>query len=245
MMKIKLVIAALLACLLPAAALAGNGKSDRKHRGILYSYVGELASAPSSTGVTLNVEGGNRPALKSLIGQSAQQTFAYDSDTVFLLWSKGIPTVVDPSALHAGDWVRVNVRAPRGASLADVVASPAKLVGDHVTELERPDQPLFLFRGKLTSVGSSSVTVEVKGGNKHALRLMVGQPAEQTFAFDADTIVLLWQGRVPTVIGASQLEVGERIVVRVRADRGSTLAEVEATAAKRLAEREPPAKSEE
>jgi hypothetical protein len=118
-------------------------------------------------------------------------------------------------------------------------------VGDHVTEPERPDQPLFLFRGKLTSVGSSSVTVEVKGGNKRALRLMVGQPAEQTFAFDADTIVLLWQGRVPTVIGASQLEVGERIVVRVRADRGSTLAEVEATAAKRLAEREPPAKSEE
>jgi hypothetical protein len=74
---------------------------------------------------------------------------------------------------------------------------------------------------------------------------MIGQPASQTFAFDSNTIVLHWQGKVPTVIGASQLEVGERIVVRVRADKGSTLAQVEATPAKRLAEREPAEKSKE
>ena len=80
------------------------------------------------------------------------------------------------------------------------------------------------------------------GGNQHALRLMIGQPAEQTFAFDADTIILLWQGKVPTVIGPSGLKVGDRFVVRVRADRGSTLAEVEATAAAHLGDREPPAK---
>jgi hypothetical protein len=243
MMKTKLVIAALLACLLPAAALAA--KPDRQHRGILYSYVGELAAAPSSTSLTLNVEGGNRPALKSLIGESAQQTFAYDSSTEFLLWSNGVPTVVDSSALHAGDWVRVNIRAPRGASLADIEAIAPAIVGDHVTEPQRPDQPLFLFRGKLTAVGSSSVTVDVTGGNRRALHLMIGQPAEQSFAFDADTIVLLWQGKVPKVISPAELKVGDRIVVRVRADRGSTLAEVEATPAKRIGDREPPAKSEE
>ena len=236
-MKTKLVIAALLACLLPAAAL--SAKPDRHHRGILYSYVGALATAPTSTSLTLDVESGNRPALKSLIGQSAQQTFAYDSSTEFLLWSNGIPKVVDSSALHSGDWVRVNIRAARDASLETIEATPPAIVGDHVTEPQRPDKPLFLFRGKLTAVGSSSVTVNVAGGNKHALRLMIGQPAEQTFAFGADTIILLWQGKVPTVITAAQLEVGDRFVVRVRADKGSTLAEVEATPATRLAEREP------
>ena len=83
--------------------------------------------------------------------------------------------------------------------------------------------------------------MHVAGGNRHALRLMIGQSAAQTFAFDADTIVLLWQGKVPTVISPSQLKVGDRFVVRVRADRGSTLAQVEATPAGHLGDREPPA----
>jgi hypothetical protein len=240
-MKTKLVIAALLACLLPAAALAA--RPDHRHRGILYSYVGELSAAPASSSLTLDIEGGNRPALRSLIGQSAQQAFAFDDRTVFLLWSNGVPAVVDPSKLHAGDWVRVNVRQRRGASLADITATPARIVGDHVNQPTRPDQPLFLFRGKLSAVGSSSVTVDVHGGNRRALHLMIGQPSEQAFSFDGGTIVLLWEGRVPRVISPSDLKVGDRIVVRVRADRGSTLAEVEATSAVRLAEHEPPARS--
>ena len=83
--------------------------------------------------------------------------------------------------------------------------------------------------------------MDVAGGNRHALRLLIGQAASQTFTFDADTIVLLWQGKVPTVISPSQLKVGDRFVVRVRADKGATLAEVEATAANHLGDREPPA----
>jgi hypothetical protein len=236
-MKTKLVLVALIACLLPAAAFAGD--PGRHHRGILYTYVGTLAAAPTSSSLTVDIEGGNRPALKSLIGQSAQQTFAYDSSTEFLLWSHGIPTVVQPSALHAGDWVRVNIRAPRGASLQEIVQKAPGIVGDHVTRPERPDKPLFLFRGTLTAVGTSSVTVDVRGGNRHALRLMIGQPPQQAFTFDSNTIILLWQGKVPTVISPSQLKVGDRFVVRVRADRGSTLAQVEATPAVRLADREP------
>ena len=137
------------------------------------------------------------------------------------------------------DWVRVNIRAPRGASLQEIVQKAPGIVGDHVTQPERPDKPLFLFRGTLTAVGTSSVTVDVKGGNRHALRLMIGQPSQQTFAFDSDTIILLWQGKVPTVISPAQLKVGDRFVVRIRADRGSSLAQVEATPAARLADREP------
>jgi hypothetical protein len=48
---------------------------------------------------------------------------------------------------------------------------------------------------------------------------------------------------VPTVIGSSQLEVGDRVVVRVRADKGSTLAQVESTAADHVGDREPAPKS--
>ena len=255
-MKTKLMIAALLACLVPAAAMAApaghpgrnhhqnqqqQGHQQHQKRGILYVFTGALSATPSATSFTLTVDGGNRPALKAMLGQSAQQTFAYDSSTEFLLWSHGIPTVVAGTSLHAGDWVRVNVRAARNASLADIEATPPTIVGDRITEPQQPNKPLFLFRGTLTAVGATSVTVHVTGGNRHALRLLVGQSADQTFAFDAGTICLLWQGKVPTVITPSQLKVGDRFVVRIRADRGSTLAQVEATPANHLGDREPPA----
>jgi hypothetical protein len=238
-MKGKLVIAVTLVGLLPAAALADqpNGRRDKA----LYAYVGTLAAAPGSSSLTLNVENGNRAALRSLLGQSDQQTFSFDSSTEFLKWSNGVPTVVSPSALGSGDWVRVNIRAPRDATLATIESTRPGIVGDHGTEPQAPDKPLFLFRGTLTAVGSSTVTAEVAGGNRRALRLMIGQPAQQSFAFDSGTIVLLWQGRVPTVISPGQLKVGDRFVVRVRADRGSTLAQVEATPAAHLGDREPPA----
>jgi hypothetical protein len=238
-MKTKLVIAALLACLVPAAALAAQPVGQ--HRGILYTYVGTLTAAPSSTALTLDVKTGDRPALRSLIGQSAQQTFAYDASTEFLLWSHGVPTVVQASALKAGDWVRVNVRAPRDAALATIESTPPAVVGDHGSQPQKPDRPLFLFRGTLASVGSSSVTVNVTGGDRRALRLMVGQSAEQSFAFDAGTVVLLWQGKVPTLITPAQLKVGDRFVVFVRAARGATLTALEATPAAHLSDREPAA----
>jgi hypothetical protein len=240
-MKTKLALVLLLACLVPAAALAAPPGGRHHHHGIVYTYAGKLAAAPSATSLTVDIETGNRPALRSLIGQSAEQTFAYDSSTEFLLWQHGIPTVVAASALHAGDWVNVNVRARRNASLGEIEATPPGVVGDHVNEPQRPNRPLYLFRGTLTAVGASSVSVNVTGGNKHALRLMLGQQAAQTFAFDGDTIMLLWQGKVPTVVGPSDLKVGDRFVVRVRADAGSTLAQVEATPAKHLGDREPPA----
>jgi len=40
------------------------------------------------------------------------------------------------------------------------------------------------------------------------------------------------------VIDASKLVVGDRIVVRIRADRGASLAQVESTAAKHIGDRE-------
>ena len=85
--------------------------------------------------------------------------------------------------------------------------------------------------------------MHVAGGNRRALRLLVGNSADQTFAVGDSTIYLNWQGKVPTVIEQSDLKVGDRVVVRVRADSGSTLGQVEATPAVKVAEHEPASQS--
>jgi hypothetical protein len=237
-MRAKLVLGTALVALVAAgAALAGNGNG--KPHGIRYSFLGRLTATPANGGVPIAVEGGNRVALRALLGQPVVQTFSYGAATEFLRWSKGVPAVVQPGDLAAGDYVWVHVRAPRGASLADVEQVQSSLLGDHGSELYEPSQPLYLFRGTLTAVGANGVAVDVRGGNRRALRLLVGQSSSQTFGVDGTTIFLLWRGKVPTVIDASQLKAGDRIVVRVRAPKGSTLAQVEATAAKHVGDREP------
>ena len=237
-MRTKLFLLALGVALLTAgAAFAGNGNG--KGHGIRYSFLGQLTSTPSNGGVSINVEGGNRVALKAMLGQPVTQTFAYGSTTEFLKWAKGIPTIVQPGDLAPGDFVWVHVRAPRGAALPAIEQTAAALVGDHGAQLFKPNMPLFLFRGTLSSVGTSSVAVHVAGGNARAMRLMLGASPDENFAFGDDTIFLLWQGKVPTVIDATKLVVGDRIVVRIRAPRGSSLQQVEATAARHIGDREP------
>ena len=178
-----------------------------------------------------------------MLGAPVTQTFAYGSTTEFLKWSKGIPAVVGPGDLAAGDFVWVHVRAPRGATLAEIEQQAAGIVGDHGTQLFKPSKPLYLFRGTLSSVASGTVTVHVTGGNHHALKLLVGSSADQSFSFGENTIFLLWQGKVPTVIDASKLVVGDKIVVRIRAEKGASLGQVESTPANHIGDREPAAKS--
>ena len=245
-MRTKLILLTVVAALAATgAALAGNGNGNgngqaRVRAHALYVFVGKLSATPSNGALSISVEGGNRLALRAMLGQPVGQTFAYGNNTEFLKWAKGVPTVVQAGDLAAGDYVRVNIRAPRGASLADLEQVPAGLVGDHGTELYKPTQPLYLFRGTLTSVGASEgVTLDVRGGNARGMRLMIGQQASQTFTTGDDTIFLLWQGKVPTVIALSQLKVGDKVVVRVRAPKGSTLSQVESTAAVHVGDREP------
>jgi hypothetical protein len=215
-----------------ATATANNGK-------VRFSFLGQLTATPNNGGVSINVEGGNKLALRTMLGQPVTQTFAYGSNTEFLKWSQGIPTVVQAGDLAAGDWVWVHVRAPRQSSLAEIEQQAAGIVGDHGTQLFKPDKPLYLFRGRLTAVGSGNVTVHVTGGNHRALRLLVGSSSDQSFAYGESTIFLLWQGKVPTVIDASKLTIGDRIAVRIRAPKGSSLAQVTSTPANKMAEREP------
>jgi hypothetical protein len=234
-MRTKLFIATLAAALLSAgAATAGNGHL------VKYSFLGQLTAAPGNGGVSITVQGGNKHALRAMLGAPVTQTFAYGPRTEFLKWSQGVPAVVDGSALAAGDYVWIHVRAPRGAALADVEQRQAGIVGDHGTQLFKPDKPLYLFRGKLTGIGTGTATVDVTGGNHRALKLLVGSSRSQTFAYGENTIFLVWQGKVPTVIDATKLTVGDRIVVRIRAANRATLAQVATTPANRFGEHEPP-----
>ena len=62
----------------------------------LYAYAG----SPTAGKINVDVKGGNRLALRSLIGQSSStQTFSYDSNTIFLLW-QGMSGVDGPPEVH-------------------------------------------------------------------------------------------------------------------------------------------------
>jgi hypothetical protein len=234
-MRTKALLLTLAAALLCAgAATAGNGPAK-----MLFRFQGQLTATPSNGGVSITVQGGNKAALRAMLGAPVTQTFAYGTDTEFLKWSHGIPTVVQPGDLAANDYVTVNVRAPRGSDLTAIEHVDAGIVGDHGTQLFPPSKPLYLFRGTLSSVGTTNVTVHVTGGDRRALKLLIGQSSDQSFTFGEDTIFLLWQGKVPTVIDATKLVVGDRIVVRIRADKGASLGQVESTPANHIGDREP------
>lgn len=230
---ITFTVAALVALMAVGGALAAR---DGK---VLYRFVGQMQSAPAGSSLTVSVVQGNREALRAMLGQPQVQTFSTDSSTQFLRWTKGIPTVVPITDIVQGDYVAINIRAPRSTPLATVLQTPARLVGDRGQELGKPVNPLFLFRGTVASAAAGSVTVAITGGNHRALKTLVGESSTQTFTTGGETIFLHWQGLVPTVIDWKQLTAGDRIVVRVRASGNASLQEVLATPARHVAEREP------
>jgi hypothetical protein len=238
-MKHRLILTISLAAIV-CSALAATASAGRGGHGQLFQFRGEVVSA-SPTSVQITVEGGNHAALRAMLGQSQNQTFTLGTKSEVLVWSHGIPKVGAYTDLKANDWVQINVRAKHGSSLAEIETNPAGIVGDHGAAPGKAGKPLFLFRG--TYAGSPTAgkfNVDVKGGNRLALRKLIGQSSStQTFSYDANTIFLLWQGKVPTVIGPADLKAGDRITVRIRAPRHSSLSTLLATPARHVGEHEP------
>ena len=167
-MRIKLVLLSLV-----GSASLRRRRDGRQRPGAssCFTFQGQLTATPSNGGVSITVQGGNkrraaRDARRSPSRRRSRTARRPSSSS----GRTGIPTVVQPGDLAAGDYVTVNVRAPRGSDLAAIEQQAAGIVGDHGTQLYKPDKPLYLFRGTLTSVGSSSVTVHVTGGDRRALR---------------------------------------------------------------------------
>lgn len=235
-MKHRLITIIALAMLV-GASVAATASGAAKGRP--FQFRGELIAA-SSTSVQLKVEGGNHAALRVLLGQSQNQTFTVGAKTEVLIWRHGIPTVGTTADLKAGDWVNVNLRDRAGSSLADLEAKPAGIVGDRVSKPTFDGKPLYLYAGTVAGPQSGGhLALHVKTGNRRALHSLLGQSADQTFSYDSETIFLLWQGKVPSVIDASKLKAGDRITVRIRAPRAATLAQVEATPANHVGDHEP------
>ena len=232
---IVVALAAVLATLIATTAAFAGGPNGNT----LYRYVGQFKGLDGAS-VKLTVQNGNRAALRSMLGQSQDQSFATDEKTVILRWTDGIPTQLhDLNELTLNDYVTVNVRSDRDATLDTIKAKPAASVADHGPTWNKPTKPLYLFRGTFVSAADGKVTITVRGGNRHALKLMIEQSADQTFTTGPETVFLHWAHRVPSVSDPATWKAGDRIVIRIRAEKGLTLAEVEATPAKRVADREP------
>jgi hypothetical protein len=238
-MKHRLTLTIALAALV-CSAVAATASAGRGGNGQLFQFRGEVVAA-TATSVQVTVEGGNHAALRAMLGQSQNQTFTLGTTSEVLVWSHGIPKVGSYTDLKTSDWVQVNVRAKGGSSLAEIEANAAGIVGDHGANPGKAGKPLFLYRGTYSgSPTAGKINVDVKGGNRLALRSLLGQTSStQTFSYDSNTILLLWQGKVPTVIGAADLKAGDRITVLIRAPRLSSLTTLLSTPARHVGEHEP------
>jgi hypothetical protein len=235
-MRIRMLFLALVA--LSVVGLGASGSVASPQANVLYEFRGELIADPPSgaSALIVDVAGGNRRALRLMVGQSSGQSFAVGPNTQYLRWAHGVPTVVSLDNLAEGDQLTLRIRAPRGSSLAQVEATPAAVVSDRGPNPGRPVKPLWLFKGTLNAPASGGrLNIHVLDGNYRALKAMLGQSQDQSFAYGRRTIFIRWQGRVPTLISPSQLVVGERINIRIRARGSSSLGDVESTPANHVA----------
>jgi hypothetical protein len=242
-MRIRLLCLALAAMSVIGLGASGSVAASRQAN-VLFLVRGELLADPpsGSSSLIVDVAGGNRRALRLLVGQSSAQSFAVGPNTQYLRWAHGVPTVVTQDNLAEGDQLTMRIRAPRGSSLAQLLATPANNVADHGPTPGRPAKPLWLFKGSLNAPASGGhLGIHVLDGNYRALKAMLGQSQDQTFSYGRRTVFIRWQGRVPTLISPSQLVVGERISIRIRARGAASLGEVESTPANHVAAHGPAA----
>jgi hypothetical protein len=237
-MRRRLTYLVLAACTLLAAGASSSFAARGEQTFIFNGRL--LADAGNSSSLYVDVNGGNKPALRKLVGQSDSQSFAVGSGTQFLRWSHGVPTVVAESNLAAGDVVSVQVHTARGASLAEIEATEAARVADRGPTPGHAGKPLWLFVGSLNApAANGKVSLHVQSGNWLALRKMLGQPQDESFSYGNRTIFVLWRSGVPTVISPSQLKVGDRISVRIRAPRAYSLQQAEQVPANHIGDHEP------
>jgi hypothetical protein len=241
-MRRKALYLALVAFVLLAMGASGSLAASSNGGKPMFIFNGRLlADAGSSPSIFVDVNGGNRIALRKLIGHGDNQQFAVGPGTQYIRWTHGVPTAVPESNLVAGDRVSVKIRADRRASLAQIEATQAKVVSDTGPPHGRyPRRPLWLFIGALNAPASGGhFSLHITDGNLRSLRAMLGQPLNQTFTYDGHTIFVVWHGRVPTLVSPSQLRVGDRISVRIRAPGAFALGQVEQVPANHVGDHQP------
>ena len=181
-MKHRLLLAVAVAVAASATLVAGAAAGRGHGHGQVYSFSGEVLSAPgpNATSLSVQIETGNRPALRALIGASQNQVFAVDGGTRFLIWGHGVPHVGSSAELQAGDWVTVRIRAAGGATLQQIESTPAATGRGHAPP-PRAHRPLWLFSGTVAGPQAGGrIALHVQSGNWKALQAMLGQPLDQS-----------------------------------------------------------------
>jgi hypothetical protein len=208
--------AAVLAVAVAGLSLVGSASAHA--RGMAFEFRGTAVVAPGSaaTQIQVQVTGGNRPALKALLGAAQPTTFTTDSKTRWIAVNGNAPVLGASATVLAGDLVRVVVRAPRHTPLATLVATPAASVTD-LSARARPAGRLFLFGATASAIDTTAhtITVDVNFGNWRGLFALLGQPVHQTFTYDANTVFLTWRHGVPIGVDPSVIHAGVPLTLRV------------------------------
>jgi hypothetical protein len=238
-----------LASAAPAAAATSHATPAKRAAlaGQLYIFSGTVAAAPAADSATLQltVTGGNRPALRALVGNtSAPLSFTTDARTAYIEWTAttrgNAPTATTAAALKVGDPVHLRIRARFHAPLARLLTRPVRTANDFAAA-ERVSGRLYLFGGRAISVDTAAqtVTVDVRRGNWFALNALLGQPTTETFHYDSATQFLSWSKRSPHTFLPAQIKAGDPITVRTRASFGTPLANLLAAPLWKVNDHEP------
>jgi hypothetical protein len=209
--------AAALAVAIASLALAGTASAH--NRGAAYEFRGAAVVAPGTGAVQLQVQvdGGNRPALKALLGAAQPTTFKADGHTRWISVNGNAPVVGASDTILAGDLVRVVIRAPFHTPLATLLSYPAASITD-LSARTRPAGRLFLFGAIASAIDTTNhtITVDVNFGNWRGLFALLGQPVHQTFTYDANTTVFLkWRHGVPIGVDPGLIHAGVPLTLRV------------------------------
>jgi hypothetical protein len=215
--------AAALAVAVASFVLVGSASAHT--RGIAYEFRGTAVVAPGTGATQLQVQvtGGNRPALKALLGAAQPTTFTTDAKTRWIAVNGNTPVLGASDTVLAGDLVRVVVRAPWHTPLSTLVATPAASVND-LSARTRPAGRLYLFGATASAIDTTAhtITVDVNFGNWRGLYAMLGQPLHQTFTYDANTVFLKWRHGVPIGVDPSVIHAGDPLTLRVFAPAWNT-----------------------
>jgi hypothetical protein len=234
---------------LVAAAPAGAAatKAHAPFAGQLYIVSGTIAAAPAASPTTLSVQvsGGNRAALRALVGnESDPLTFAVNAKTSYVAWTASArgnaPSASTADAMKVGDPVHLRIRARYHATLANLVARPVRIANDFAAA-QRVTGKHFVFEGKAVAIDTTAmtITIDVKHGSYAALNALLGQSATQTFHYDPATLFISWTGRTPHSYLATQIKPGDRITLRTRAGGRTPLAALLAAPLWKVNDREP------
>jgi hypothetical protein len=235
LVALGLVAAASLASVAPAsAATANNGRAHHPARfgGQLYIFKGTVAAAPSTStnALQITVTGGNRPALKALVGNtSSPLAFTVDGRTSYIAWTASergnAPSSTTADALKVGDPVHLRIRARYGAPLARLLVRPTRMVNDFAAA-QKVAGRMFVFAGRAIAVDTTAktITIDVHRGNWNALNALLGQPSTETFHYDAATLFLSWNRRAPHAFDPATIKADDPITLRTRAVWNTSLA---------------------